>query len=102
MILHGLTMLRIGHRGARAYEPENTLRSFREALEIGVDAVEFDVRKTRDNHLVVIHDADVKRTTNGKGLVADLTLKEIKDLSTGKGEKIPTLEEALEFLEGGD
>ena len=92
-------MLRIGHRGARAYEPENTLRSFRKALEIGVDAVEFDVRKTRDNHLIVIHDADVKRTTNGKGLVADLTLKEIKELSTEKGEKIPTLEEALDFLD---
>jgi glycerophosphoryl diester phosphodiesterase len=92
-------MLRIGHRGARAYEPENTLRSFRKALEIGVDAIEFDVRKTRDNHIVVIHDADVKRTTNGKGLVADLTLKEIKELSTEKGEKIPTLEEALELLD---
>ncbi len=92
-------MLRIGHRGARAYEPENTLRSFRKALEIGVDAIEFDVRKTLDNHLVVIHDADVKRTTNGKGLVADLTLKEIKALSTEKGEKIPTLEEAFELLD---
>jgi len=92
-------MLRIGHRGARAYEPENTLRSFSKALEIGVDAIEFDVRKTRDNHIIVIHDADVKRTTNGKGLVADLTLKEIKELSTEKGEKIPTLEEALELLD---
>jgi glycerophosphoryl diester phosphodiesterase len=92
-------MLRIGHRGARAYEPENTLRSFRKALEIGVDAIELDVRKTRDNHLVVIHDADVKRTTNGKGLVADLTLKEIKELSTEKGEKIPTLEEALDCID---
>ena len=99
MILHGLTMLRIGHRGARAYEPENTLRSFRKALEIGVDAIEFDVRKTLDNHIVVIHDADVKRTTNGKGLVADLTLKEILALSTEKGEKIPTLEEAFELLD---
>jgi glycerophosphoryl diester phosphodiesterase len=92
-------MLRIGHRGARAYEPENTLRSFRKALEIGVDAVELDVRKTRDNHLVVIHDADVKRTTNGKGLIAELTLKEIKQFSTEKGEKIPTLEEALDFID---
>jgi len=91
-------MLRIGHRGARAYEPENTLRSFKKALEIGVDAVEFDVRKTKDNQLVVIHDADVKRTTNGKGLVSELTLKEIKDYSTEKGEKIPTLKETLEFL----
>jgi glycerophosphoryl diester phosphodiesterase len=92
-------MLRIGHRGARAYEPENTLRSFKKALEIGVDAVELDVRKTKDNQLVVIHDADVKRTTNGKGLVSELTLTEIKAFSTDKGEKIPTLKEALDFLD---
>jgi glycerophosphoryl diester phosphodiesterase len=91
-------MLRIGHRGAKAYEPENTLRSFKKALEIGVDAVELDVRKTKDTQLVVIHDADIKRTTDGKGLVSDLTLKEIKEFSTEKGEKIPTLEEALDFL----
>jgi glycerophosphoryl diester phosphodiesterase len=92
-------MLRIGHRGARAYEPENTIRSFKKALEIGVDAVELDVRRTKDNQLVVIHDADVKRTTDGKGLVNELTLKEIKALSTEKDEKIPTLEEVLDFLD---
>lgn len=92
-------MLRIGHRGARAYEPENTLRSFKKALEIGVDAIELDVRKTKDNYLIVIHDADVKRTTNGKGLVADLALEEIKRLDTEKNEKIPTLEEALDFID---
>jgi glycerophosphoryl diester phosphodiesterase len=92
-------MLRIGHRGARAYEPENTIRSFKKAIEIGVDAVELDVRKTRDGQLVVIHDADVKRTTDGKGLVSELTLKEIKAFSTDKGEKIPTLKEALDFLD---
>jgi len=91
-------MLRIGHRGAKAYEPENTLRSFRKALEIGVDAVEFDVRKTKDNHLVVIHDADVRRTTDGEGLVSELTLEEVKGFSADKGEKIPTLTEALDFL----
>jgi glycerophosphoryl diester phosphodiesterase len=96
---HQFIMLRIGHRGARAYEPENTLRSFKKALEIGVDAVELDVRKTKDNQLVVIHDADVKRTTDGKGLVSDFTLKEIKEFSTEKGEKIPTLKEALDFLD---
>ena len=92
-------MLRIGHRGAKAYEPENTLRSFERALEIGVDAVELDVRKTKDNHLAVIHDAEVNKTTNGKGLVNKLTLEEIKGFSTEKGEKIPTLKEALEFLD---
>ena len=92
-------MLRIGHRGARAYAPENTLASFKKALEIGVDAVELDVRKTKDNQLVVIHDADVKRTTNGEGLVSELTLKEIKSFSAEEGEKIPTLEETLDFLD---
>ena len=92
-------MLRIGHRGARAYEPENTLRSFKKALEIGVDAVEFDVRKTKDDQLVVIHDANVKRTTDGTGLVSELTLEEIKGFSADKGEKIPTLKEALDFLD---
>src|SRR4030065_2440741 len=92
-------MLRIGHRGARAYEPENTLRSFKKALEIGVDAVELDVRKTKDNQLVVIHDADVKRTTDGEGLVCELTLAQIKGFSAGEGEKIPTLQEALDFLD---
>ena len=92
-------MLRIGHRGARAYEPENTLSSFKKAVEMGVDAVELDVRKTKDGQLVVIHDADVKKTTDGKGLVSELTLKEIKDFSAEKGEKIPTLKEALDFLD---
>jgi len=92
-------MLKIGHRGARAYEPENTLRSFKRALGLGVDAVEMDVRKTRDGKIVVIHDAEVDRTTNGKGLVSALTLEEIKHLVTEKGEKIPTLEEALDFLD---
>ena len=92
-------MLKIGHRGARAYEPENTLRSFKRALEFGVDAVELDVRRTKDGSLVVIHDAKVDRTTNGEGLVNEFTLEEIKQLVTEKGEKIPTLEEVLDFLD---
>jgi len=92
-------MLKVGHRGARAYEPENTLLSFNKAIQLGVDAIELDVRRTKDNRIVVIHDAKVDRTTNGKGLVSDLTLKEIKQLVTEKGEKIPTLEEALDFLD---
>ncbi len=92
-------MLKVGHRGARAYEPENTLRSFKKALELGVDAVELDVRKTKDSEIIVMHDADVKRTTNGEGLVSNLTLKEIKILTSEKDEKIPTFEEALDFLD---
>lgn len=91
-------MLKIGHRRAKAYEPENTLRSFGRALELGANAVEFDVRKTRDNQIVVIHDADVKRTTDGAGLVGELTLEQVKSFTTEKGEHIPTLEETLEFV----
>ena len=92
-------MLRIGHRGAKAYAPENTLASFKKALEIGVDAIELDVRKTKDNQIVVIHDADVKRTTDGEGLVSELTLAQIKGFSAEYGEKIPTLQETLDFLD---
>ena len=92
-------MLHIGHRGAKAYAPENTLSSFKKAIEIGVDAVELDVRKTKDNQLVVIHDADVKRTTDGEGLVSELALAQIKSFSAERGEKIPTLQEALNLLD---
>jgi glycerophosphoryl diester phosphodiesterase len=91
-------MLKIGHRGARAYEPENTLSSFRKALELGVDAVELDVRKTRDNEIVVIHNADVNKTTDGSGEVNELTLEEIQGLVTEKGEHVPTLDEVLDVV----
>jgi glycerophosphoryl diester phosphodiesterase len=91
-------LLKIGHRGARAYEPENTLSSFRRALELGVDAVELDVRKTVDNELVVIHNADVNKTTDGSGAVNELTLEEIQRFVTEKGEHVPTLEEVLDAV----
>jgi glycerophosphoryl diester phosphodiesterase len=92
-------MLKIGHRGARAYAPENTIASFKKAIEMGVNAIELDVRKTKDNQIVVIHDSDIKRTTTGEGLVSDLTLTQIKGFSTEAEEKIPTLCEALDFLD---
>lgn len=91
-------MLKIGHRGASAYEPENTLTSFRRAIELGVDAIELDVRKTKDNELVVIHNADVNKTTNGNGPVNSFTLEEIKKFVTKKGEHIPTLEDVLDSV----
>jgi len=91
--------LRIGHRGARAYKPENTLSSFAYAVQLGANAVEFDVRRTRDGEVVVIHDETVDRVSDGTGLVRELTLEEIKRLRVD-GEKIPTLREALEFLDG--
>jgi glycerophosphoryl diester phosphodiesterase len=94
------SFIKIAHRGASAYEPENTIRSFRKAIELGTDMVEFDVRKTLDGSLVVIHDRKVDRTTDGKGLVGLKSLDELKELDAGMGEKIPTLEEAIESAAG--
>lgn len=93
-------VLIIAHRGASAYEPENTLRSVKRALELDADMVEVDVRASRDGHIVVIHDAVVDRTTDGKGYVKDMTLKELKRLNAGLGEHIPTLQEVTELLRG--
>jgi len=90
----------VAHRGASYYEPENTIRAFKRALEMSADVIEFDVRVSGDGVPVVIHDPSVDRTTNGHGLVKDLTLEELKKLDAGLGEKIPTLQETLEFLKG--
>lgn len=90
----------IGHRGAPAEEPENTLRSFRRALDLGVAAVELDVQLTRDGRLAVIHDETLDRTTNGHGLVKDYTLAELQKLDAGQGEPVPALEEVLELARG--
>jgi hypothetical protein len=73
----------IGHRGAAAHFPENTSASFDHAVSLGVDAIEFDLRVSRDGVVVVIHDPTVDRTTNGTGAVADLTLAELKKLDAG-------------------
>lgn len=96
----GSTFLRIAHRGASAYEPENTLRSFKRAVELKSDMIEFDVRQSLDGSLVVIHDTTVDRTTNGTGLVSQKSLAELRELDAGMGEKILTLEEVLEFGRG--
>jgi len=97
----------IAHRGFSGRYPENTLRSFSEALKLPVDAIELDVRQTKDGVLVVIHDETVDRTTNGKGRVRDLTWDEIRELDAGSwkgsefsGERIPRLEEALQLING--
>jgi glycerophosphoryl diester phosphodiesterase len=90
----------MGHRGAPFYEPENTLRSFARALEMGVAAVELDVQLTRDGRLAVIHDETVDRTTDGTGRVRDLTLAELKTLDAGRGERIPALEEVVDLVKG--
>ena len=86
----------IGHRGACALEPENTLRSVRRAIADGADMVEIDVRLA-DNEIVVIHDDTVDRTTDGTGSVYQMSHPELRGLDAGKGEKIPTLAEVLEL-----
>jgi glycerophosphoryl diester phosphodiesterase len=84
------------HRGAMCHAPENTLAAFEKAIEIGTYRIEFDVRRCRDGHLVVMHDATVDRTTDGTGRVADLTLEELKRLRVGgTDETVPTLSETL-------
>lgn len=90
----------MGHRGAPAYEPENTLRSIRRALKMGVAAVEVDVQLTRDGLLVVIHDDTLDRTTNGHGAVKDFTFAELRALDAGKGEPIPSLKEVVDLIKG--
>lgn len=84
----------VAHRGASVEQPENTIEAFEAAIDLGADAIEFDVRMTADDHAVVMHDPDVSRTTDGSGLVSDMTLEEIRTLG------VPTLEEALECLAG--
>src|SRR5690625_1827116 len=87
------------------YAPENTLASFQKAIELGADAIELDVRLTKDNIPVIIHDQTINRTSNGKGFVHNLTLNEIKTYDFGshfsqqfENEPIPTLQEVLELI----
>ena len=93
-------MMIMGHRGAPTLEPENTLLSISKAVEIGVDAVEIDVHRTKDNEIVIIHDSTVDRTTNGTGPVSGYTLEDLKKLDAGKGQTIPTLQEVIDFFKG--
>lgn len=95
-------VLIFGHRGAMGYAPENTMPSFNLAISMGVDGIELDVHMTKDGEVVVIHDFTVDRTTNGRGYVKNLTLREIRELDAGvrfggkwRGVRIPTLEEVF-------
>lgn len=101
----------IAHQGGNHLRPDNTMVAFRNAVQLGVDALELDVHGTADGELVVIHDETVDRTTNGSGLVREMTLEQIRELDAayrwphhmetgeypyrGRGVKIPTLEEVL-------
>ncbi len=96
-----MTFYYIGHRGTRKHHDENTFGAFLKALNHGADYVEFDVRKTKDNQLIIIHDRSLNRTTNGNGLVENLKYSEIKNFQTKNHEEpIPRLSEVLTKLTG--
>src|SRR5499427_5559556 len=86
-----------GHRGNPAEHPENTLASFRSAIELGVDMIECDVHLSADGELVVIHDHTLDRTTDGSGLVVQRSLADIRRLDAGGGERVPVLAEVCEL-----
>ena len=87
----------IAHRGASNIAPENTLKSFKKAIELGADYIELDLYKTKDNELVITHDLNLERITGNSSLVEELTLQEVRTLDFGEGEKIPTLEEVIKL-----
>ncbi|MGW0965852.1 glycerophosphodiester phosphodiesterase [Streptomyces sp. NPDC002516] len=93
-----MNFLTIGHRGVMGVEPENTLRSFIAAQNAGLDLIELDLHLSKDGALVVMHDADVDRTTDGTGQIADKTLAELRTLDAGRGERVPVFEEVLEAV----
>ena len=102
-------MLAIAHRGASGYAPENTLAAYRRAVAQGVTFIETDLHLTRDAHFIAVHDETVERTTNGQGAVHQMTLAELRRLDAGSwfasefmSERIPTLEEILEFAKKND
>ena len=88
----------IGHRGASAVAPENTMAAFREAIAVGSDGVEFDVRLTRDGVPVIIHDNTLRRTTGLPHRVAEMTWQELESLDVG----VPSLEELFTLFEAND
>ena len=99
----------IAHRGASGHAPENTMAAFRRAVELGAAFIETDLRLSHDARFVAMHDPTLDRTTNGRGLVRDFTLEQLRELDAGSwygpeftGEKIPTIEEILTFAREAD
>jgi glycerophosphoryl diester phosphodiesterase len=93
-------IVRIGHRGAAGHAPENTIAALRKGIALGVDFVEFDVQRSQDGRLIVMHDRLVDRTTNGTGLISQMTWEELRSLDAGYGESVPSLEDALAAANG--
>ncbi|WP_327426774.1 glycerophosphodiester phosphodiesterase [Streptomyces sp. NBC_01236] len=93
-----MNFLTIGHRGVMGVEPENTLRSFVAAQNAGLDLIELDLHLSKDGALVVMHDAEVDRTTDGSGPIAEKTLAELRALDAGRGERVPVFDEVLDAV----
>jgi glycerophosphoryl diester phosphodiesterase len=91
-------MLKIAHRGAKAYEPENTLQAFQKALNLNSDGIELDVHLSADGHIIVMHDETIDKMTNGKGNINTYTLSELKSFLVADKHQIPTLNEVFDLV----
>ena len=100
--MDGKRVILAAHRGDRASYPENTMMAFRSAVDLGADMIETDIRMTKDGELILIHDRSALRTCGVDVNVDELTLAELQALDAGRGEKIPTVREFMDFLKGND
>lgn len=92
-------VMKIAHRGGFAFAPENSMQAFKNALKKNIDGIEFDIHLTKDKRIIVMHDNNVKRTTDGYGLIKDLTFEQIKLFHQKNNENIPTLQDVLNIIE---
>jgi glycerophosphoryl diester phosphodiesterase len=92
------SILKIGHRGAKGHQPENTLISFQKAIDLKVDGIELDVHLSSDGEIIVIHDDTIDRTSNGKGFVNKLSLPELRASRIENEHEIPTLTEVFDLI----
>ncbi|NVM34106.1 MAG: glycerophosphodiester phosphodiesterase, partial [Candidatus Lokiarchaeota archaeon] len=93
-------ILVIGHTGAKSMTPENSLKSFQKAIELKADFIEFDLRLSKDGEFIIMHDENLLDITGHNALVYEMTLRELKQLDIGEGEKIPTLTELIKITKG--
>ncbi len=100
--MDGSRIILAAHRGDKFNYPENTMSAFYSSLEIGVDMIETDIRRTKDGHLVLIHDRSALRTTGEDKNIDELTLEEVQALDAGRGERIPTVREFIKLAKDAD
>lgn len=103
------SIIKVAHRGVPSLVPENTIASYKHALTLNIDMLEIDIHRTRDNKLVIIHDPTTDRTSLEKGIIKNLTYKELEKYDVGKwkgesfiGERIPLFEDVLQLIENVD